>query len=101
MGKDIHVWRALNSPFEFIGSRPGKDGVRMRIDEAGENDFSIRIEIGRILVGKLIRRTGPLNDSITNRDGTVVDDAEVTQLKAAPSAGWPGHSQQLAGMDDV
>src|SRR5207253_10172408 len=74
---------------------------RSRIDEAGQNDFSTGVEIRRSPVGKLIGRTRPLNDAITNRDGTVVDHTEIAQLGAAPSPARTSQSQQLASVDDV
>src|SRR5437016_11570057 len=99
--KNIHVRSALNPPFEFIGARAGKDGVRVRVYKTRQNHFAARVEFRRMLVGKPVGWSGPLNHTVTNSNGAVADDAEFRQFGPAPRTPRASNGDELRRMEDV
>ena len=91
----------MNAPLELVESCACKHGMRVRIDESRKHDFAGSIEFGRSLIGQVIRRANPVDDAITNRNRTIRNDAEFTQLRTAARARRSGYGQELARMNDI
>src|SRR5207249_765594 len=99
--ENVHIRRALNSPLEFIRTGADKDGMRVGVDEARQNNFAGRVKFLRRFVRKAIGRPDPPNDAVTDRNGAVVDDARFVQLASAPRAGPRSYCHELPSMNQI
>src|SRR5262249_6093353 len=99
--QNIHVGSALNAPLKFIGTSPGKNSMGVGVDEARQYNPAGRIELWSALIGKLIRWTDPLNVTVPNANGTVVDDGQFFQGVAAARRRGTAKCQELCGMNNI
>jgi hypothetical protein len=73
----------------------------MRIVKAGQLLFARSIELSGACILKLIRRPRPLNDAITNRNCTIGNNAEFSELMASAGTRRTGYSNELPRVNDI
>jgi len=101
--RDFFVADAGDSFFVLGGAALGKNKVRMRIDEPGENDASAEIEfLGATRLAKafdVFARSHGVNFALANQERAVADDFEITQFAAASRSG-PAQGEKLRAASD-
>jgi hypothetical protein len=96
--RNFFVADASDSFFVLGGATLGKNQVRMRIDESGENDASAEIEfLGATRLAKafdVFARSHGVNFALANQERAIADDFKIAQFAAASRSG-PAQGEKL------
>ena len=96
--RNFFVANASDSFFVLGGATLGKNQVRMRIDESGENDASAEIEfLGATRLAQafdVFARSDGVNFALANQERAIADNFEIAQFAAASRSG-PAQGEKL------
>src|SRR5262245_48375418 len=101
--RDLLVSRSLAALLEFIDARAAKDRVRVRIDEARQNNTASGIDHFGVVLDErfdLGRLSDSLDQSIANEHSSVRDDAQLAQFRTDTCPRWSSKRHHLRTIDD-
>src|SRR5262249_52365645 len=75
--------------------------MRMGIHESRQDDLSGGIEFRCALIRQCIRRSNPLDDVISDRDGAIANNTQLLKFRATPRPSRTAYRDELSRMDDV